>query len=101
MSSKTPGRVSSSKSGSGGAGDPAPTKTPAPELEKVGGDGSGESGPGGGGDACDLLIDSDLEGVRSAGLRDLAIGSELTVRLDSEGAFRSVVCVRSDGLVVG
>lgn len=52
-------------------------------------------------DQCDLEIDVDLEGVRAEGLSGLAVGDELDVRLEPVGAFKSAVCVRKDGQVVG
>lgn len=70
--------------------------------------GTAGSEPGGGGpptggpeDPCDLKIDSDLEGVRASALDGLAIGDRLSVVLDREGAFPSVVCRRADGRGVG
>jgi hypothetical protein len=66
------------------------------------GAGGGAGGrPGGGTDACDLLIDADLEGIRPKGLDGLAVGMDLIVRLDRQDNYRSVVCVRSDGEIVG
>lgn len=99
MSSKTPRRTSGSKS-SGGVSDPVETQRPPAPAEKAGGGGS-SGGSAGGVDVCDLLIDVDLEGVRSKGLQGLAVGADLTVRLDRQGGLRSVVCVRTDGEVVG
>ncbi len=101
MSSKTPRQDFSSKSSAAGKTDPTPTKPRAPPPEKTGSGGSGGGSGEGDGDACDLLIDVDLEGVRSSGLQGLLVDAELTVRLDREGAYRSVVCVRPDGVVVG
>lgn len=52
-------------------------------------------------DACDLLIDVDLEGVRLPRLARLKIGDMLDVELRSEGPYPTVVCVGDDGEIVG
>ena len=58
--------------------------------------------PGGANDdACDLLIDVDLEGVRLPRLARLKIGDPLGVELRAEGPFPTVVCMDVEGEIVG
>lgn len=91
MSGKVPRQGSKSR---GGTSDSAQDRSP--KAGELGGGGSGEAA-----DNCDLLIDVDLEGVRAAGLQGLAPGAILAVRLERQDRYRSAVCVRPDGEVVG
>ncbi len=52
-------------------------------------------------DACDLHIDVDLEGVRLPRLERIKVGDSLVVELRAEGQFPTVVCVDSEGEIVG
>jgi hypothetical protein len=93
MSSKVPRQTSGSQP-KGGTSDSAQDRSP--KAGDLGGGGSG-----GAADSCDLVIDADLEGVRAAGLQGLAPGTILTVRLERQDGYRSAICVRPDGEVVG
>lgn len=79
MSSKKSRAASTSKAGPLGGASPSPPM----------------------GDACDLLIDVDLEGVRHSILATLKVDDLLEVALHSEGQFPSVVCRNSGGEIVG
>lgn len=52
-------------------------------------------------DSCDLQIDADLEGIRPDGIKGLNVGDELQVVIMPEAHFKSIVCVRSEGQIVG
>lgn len=75
-------------------------KTPTSSSSTAGNKGARASG-GANGDACDLLIDVDLEGVRLPRLARLKIGDPLGVELRAEGPFPTVVCVDAEGEIVG
>lgn len=64
-------------------------------------DNGAQASDGTNGDACDLLIDVDLEGVRLPRLARLKIGDRLEVVLTAEGPFPTVVCVDTEGEIVG
>jgi len=63
--------------------------------------GNGGEKQGGLEDVCDLVIDVDLEGVRSAATAGLRIGEALTVTLEVGPRYPVAVCKRIDGTVVG
>ncbi|WP_332119866.1 hypothetical protein [Azorhizobium caulinodans] len=50
-------------------------------------------------DACDLMIDVDLEGVRSTTLNAVNVGDSLNVVMDPAGL--SAICSTLDGGVLG
>lgn len=52
-------------------------------------------------DPCDIPIDIDLESVRAAGLRGLLVGAVLSVGLEQVGTYKSAICKRTDGVIVG
>ncbi len=56
---------------------------------------------GSNGDACDLMIDADLEGVRLPRLVRLKVGDILKVELRAAGAYPTVVCVDDEGEIAG
>ncbi len=66
------------------------------------GNGGGKAGGGGGGsDDCDIIIDCDLSGIRPEVLAHVAEGDQLTLRLEPGTPYRSVVCVTTNGEVLG
>ncbi len=75
-------------------------QTPTNSRTGAGNEGTGAS-VGANGDACDLLIDVDLEGVRLPRLARLKIGDPLRVELRAEGQFPTVICVDAEGEIVG
>lgn len=52
-------------------------------------------------DACDLRIDHDLDGIRQEILFTLNKGQVLTVTVEANGMYRSVVCKTPAGANVG
>lgn len=82
-----------SRSGGPDASPPTPRVKPG----SGGGGGGGEEGS----NSCDILIDTDLEGVRQSALTGLNVGSVLSVVLLTTAAFPTVVCVKPDQTVVG
>lgn len=71
------------------------------------GSGAGGAGPGSDeqaappGDPCDLIIELDLSGVRTAALSGIAVGEILDVVISRSGGFEAAVVRSRRGAIVG
>lgn len=87
--------------GGGGGGGSRRSSRSSGSLRSIEGAPGGSGGGRSNRDACDLIIDVDLDALQLAELQACRVGETLTIVVQVRGRAQAAVCVRQNGNVVG